>query len=95
MVTSTFDEYVAAVMGDNVVASLPTITKDLADTWVWGMGSDPYKTQVLTLLPFAEFRPISFCRPCEPSIVCEPCVKRLVIYINYLNNNIIAAGQQG
>ena len=26
-------------------ARLPVVTQDLADTWVWGMGSDPVKVQ--------------------------------------------------
>ena len=43
VVTSTFDEFVDAVVADGAEHNLPVVTKDLADTWAWGMASDPIK----------------------------------------------------
>ena len=36
VVSSTFEEFVEAVMADGADALLPEITQDLADTWTWG-----------------------------------------------------------
>jgi hypothetical protein len=37
---------VAAVVMDHEITdpALPVIEKELADTWIWGIGSDPVKT---------------------------------------------------
>lgn len=43
--SSTLDEYVKAVQDEGVWNLLPTITTDLSDTWIWGVSSDPIKTQ--------------------------------------------------
>ena len=45
MISSTFDEYVKAVMEEGAFSNLPVITQDLSDSWIWGVSSDPVKTQ--------------------------------------------------
>jgi len=43
IVAATFDEYVDAVLAEGADQLAPEISQDLADTWVWGMASDPVK----------------------------------------------------
>eukprot|EP00656_Telonema_subtile_P000960 TRINITY_DN10457_c0_g1_i2.p1 TRINITY_DN10457_c0_g1~~TRINITY_DN10457_c0_g1_i2.p1 ORF type:complete len:711 (+),score=130.56 TRINITY_DN10457_c0_g1_i2:283-2415(+) len=51
VVSSSFDEFVAAVKAETDSTGalpweeLPLITEDLADTWICGVGSDPVKVQ--------------------------------------------------
>ena len=40
---STFDAFVSAVEAEGAVAKLPTIEKELADSWIFGAPSDPLK----------------------------------------------------
>ena len=37
VVSSTLDAYVASVAADGLEGLLPVVTKDLADTWIWGV----------------------------------------------------------
>eukprot|EP00035_Acanthoeca_spectabilis_P023764 m.450846 g.450846 ORF g.450846 m.450846 type:complete len:766 (+) comp20055_c0_seq1:144-2441(+) len=43
IVPSTFDEYVSAVLAEGADQLAPVVSTDLADTWAWGMASDPVK----------------------------------------------------
>ena len=40
---STFDWFVANATADGALSALPTIERDLSDSWIWGAASDPLK----------------------------------------------------
>jgi len=43
--SSTLAEYVATLKEEGSFDKLPVVTEDLSDTWIWGVSSDPLKTQ--------------------------------------------------
>ena len=45
VVSSSLGEYVRVVAKDNAWERLPIVDKDLSDSWIWGVGSDPVKMQ--------------------------------------------------
>eukprot|EP01062_Namystynia_karyoxenos_P066629 TRINITY_DN60538_c0_g1_i1.p1 TRINITY_DN60538_c0_g1~~TRINITY_DN60538_c0_g1_i1.p1 ORF type:complete len:822 (+),score=209.81 TRINITY_DN60538_c0_g1_i1:75-2468(+) len=45
VIASTLDAFAAEL--DKVRDSLPVITEEVGDSWIWGVGSDPIKTQRL------------------------------------------------
>jgi hypothetical protein len=47
VVTSTLDNITAVW---NKEAQLPVVTQELADTWIWGTGSDPVKVAKMRAL---------------------------------------------
>ena len=50
IVSSTLDDYVKEVEKDNAWSTLPIITQDLSDSWIWGVGSDPIKVSRMRAL---------------------------------------------
>ena len=37
VISSTFGDFVQAVSAENAWEKLPVITRDLSDSWIWGM----------------------------------------------------------
>lgn len=66
---STFDDFFDAAWADpNVVASLPIITSEIGDGWLYGVPSDPLKN--------AQFRALArHRRACLESGRCSPDAK--------------------
>lgn len=65
IISSTLGDYVDAV-GEKVWDTLPVITKDLSDTWIWGTASDPVKAQRMRSIARAR----SKCENSEFSYYC-------------------------
>ena len=40
---STLDWFVGNASADGAAAKLPTVERDLSDSWIWGAASDPIK----------------------------------------------------
>jgi hypothetical protein len=70
IVSSTFDEYVDAVLAEGADLLAPVVTTDLADTWVWGMASDPVKLMQMRAINRArtacEATGVEDCKPTDP-----------------------------
>lgn len=73
VVSSTFEEFVEAVMADGADALLPEITRDLADTWTWG---ELYQCGgVGTRISF-----LGFLARFPASFICAPAMIMCVIF---------------
>ena len=69
LVGSTYDAFVEAVLEHpTAAASLPVVTSEIGDTWIYGAQSDPKKMKLLRLM----MRARSACADCdftEPALV--------------------------
>ena len=50
VVSSSLDEYFHAILTDGVFQHLPVVKEDLSDSWIWGVASDPIKTQRMRVM---------------------------------------------
>ena len=74
IITSTFDN-ISAVW--NKEAQLPVVTQELADTWIWGTGSDPVKVAKMRALHRLRTSCVSrtqaISRHSWPTPTCQKC----------------------
>ena len=65
VISSTFGDFVESVREEKAWEKLPVITRDLSDSWIWGVASDPVKTQRMRSIARArtdcEMSESSFC----------------------------------
>ena len=68
---STFDAFIAALAAHPTAArSLPVVTAEIGDTWIYGAQSDPKKMKLLRMM----MRALSRCRGCDRPPHTEPAV---------------------
>jgi hypothetical protein len=69
VVGSTYDAFVAALLAHpTAAASLPVVTSEIGDTWIYGSQSDPKKMKLLRLM----MRARSACTDCD---LAEPALR--------------------
>lgn len=50
VVTSSLDDFVAAILDENVTSQLPVLTGEIGDTWIHGVASDPRKLALMSAI---------------------------------------------
>jgi len=76
VISSTLGDYVKALKEQNAWKNLPVITRDLSDTWIWGVASDPVKTQRMRSITRAR-------AACEKNSKSSYCSKNDVEFFNF------------